>query len=162
MKKNQAWIELYLKWRNNIMNSKILIFACLAIVTIFIGGCNSSEGGKNQEIVKDESNTVQNQKNNDNTVGNVDWPSNMPDFVPEFTYGESAGILTNRADGTQWIIVYSSVQDDASEKYAADLESKGWKIKNRGNSLAAEYGEYVISLSHMKETHAAQLNIMKP
>ena len=149
------------------MDKKNFIITCLVMVSVVCSGCSSSESDKKQETTKKEVTVEQNQKDNDKAnslAGKIEWPSNIPDIVPEFTYGENAGIITNRADNTQWIIAYKNVQDNASKKYAADLKSKGWETTFMGDTLAAEYGseKYVIALSHFKKAQAAQLNIMKP
>lgn len=146
------------------MNKK-LILVCLVMMAIVFSGCSSQKGDKNQEMAKDNSNTKQNMEDDDSDyiVDNVKWPSNIPSIVPEFTYGKNAGIITNREDGTQWIIAFGNVPNDASEKYKADLDSKGWETNFMGDTLVAEYGdeEYTITFSYFKETHGAQLNIVK-
>lgn len=136
------------------MNKK-LILACLVMIAIVISGCVSQEGKKNQETSEDGVET--------SIADNVEWPSNIPSIVPEFTYGRNAGVITNREDGTQWIIAFDNVPSDASENYAADLESKGWETTFLGDTLVAEYGqeEYTITVSHFKEAQSAQLSIGK-
>lgn len=154
------------------MNKKFLIIVCLMMVTMVFSGCNLFEESKNKETTKDKANTEENQKNDGNPdpiSSNKVWPSNMPDFVPEFTYGNNAGIVINRDDNTQWIIAYGDVQYADLESYKVDLEAKGWAVNIEKGAyetatLMAEYNseEYVISLSHIGETQGAQLNIMKP
>lgn len=146
------------------MNKKILIFACLVVMTMIFSGCSSPK--------EDTINTRQDQvnTNSDNNAGSnnpaneVEWASNIPDFVPEFIYGDNAGILTNREDNTQWIIIYENVLDDASEKYAADLEAKGWETNLKADSFTAEFESegFVITFSQIKDYQSAQLIIMKP
>ena len=151
--------------RNKKMSKKLLTIACLVMITMVFSGCTSSEEDKNQETTTNsnkESNKAPNQEDNDNSnnpAGVTEWPSDMPDVVPEFTYGNIRGIL---GYSDPWIIGYGDVQYADLESYKVDLEAKGWDVSlDKGAyetaSLAGEYGdEYVVMLSYSGESQGLQ------
>jgi len=80
------------------------------------------------------------------------WPGEIPDEVPEFTYGKVKGVTTSTVDGTKsWNVIYENVEDDFVDKYDADLKKKGFetvtmKMGDQGGSITAENEKYIIVL----------------
>lgn len=159
------------------MYKNFLIIACLAIMVTIFSGCGLLGGDTDSETTKKEVNKGQDQvnmnsdKDNDansnNPASNEVWPTNMLDCVPEFTYGEIAGILAANEDKSFWIVAYKDVQYDDLESYKVDLEAKGWwdvRLEDGAYGTAAltgQYGdeEYSILLSYMGETEGLQLSV---
>ena len=71
------------------------------------------------------------------------WPDEIPDDIPEFTYGDIIMLTTSNLDGGHgWTMVFENVPDDAFDKYKKDLDKKGFEafLANlpNGGSISAE------------------------
>jgi len=85
-----------------------------------------------------------------NTQGDT-WPSEIPDDVPEFTYGTIQGITTTDVEGAHgWGMNYRDVAAGAIEKYNSDLKQKGFKtvkvIMDEGGSVTGEKDNIIVSV----------------
>ncbi|KAF0200487.1 MAG: hypothetical protein FD170_3452 [Bacteroidetes bacterium] len=80
------------------------------------------------------------------------WPREIPDEVPEFTYGKVKAVTTSIIDGAKsWSVIYENVEDDFIDKYDADLKKKGFKtvtmkMGDKGGSITADNGKYNVFL----------------
>ncbi len=96
---------------------------------------------------------------NDSTAGS--WPSDMPSEVPEFKYGSAQENVSGMGS---WIVDFDEVDEDALEKYEADLEDAGWSasVMSVTNTLNGKFeGKYTISVSHDKEYKQVQIMVRK-
>ena len=71
------------------------------------------------------------------------WPEEIPEEIPEFTYGDIIVLTTSNIDGGHgWTMVFENVPDDAFDKYKKDLEEKGFEAFSvtmpQGGSINAE------------------------
>lgn len=80
------------------------------------------------------------------------WPDEIPNDVPEFTYGKVKAVTTSNIDDTKtWNVIYEDVRDGFIDKYDAELKEKGFetvtmKIGDNGGSITAENDKYNIFL----------------
>jgi len=80
------------------------------------------------------------------------WPDEIPNDVPEFTYGKVKAVTTSNIDDTKtWNVIYEDVRDGFIDKYDAELKEKGFetvtmKIGDNGGSITAESDKYTIFL----------------
>jgi len=82
-------------------------------------------------------------EDDDEISTSANWSTDIPDFVPVFTYGDILSITPARTSGnnTRWGLVIESIEEDAVTKYIDDLKNKGWNIDS--------------------ETHAATVTIIQ-
>lgn len=80
------------------------------------------------------------------------WPGEIPDEVPEFTYGKVKAVTASIIDGAKsWNVIYENVEDDFIDRYDADLKKKGFetvtmKMGDKGGSITADNGKYSVFL----------------
>lgn len=78
------------------------------------------------------------------------WPDEIPDEIPEFTYGKISAVTTSNIDGIKaWNIVFEEVKDGFIDKYDAKLKEKGFetvtmKMGEKGGSITGENEKYTI------------------
>jgi hypothetical protein len=65
-------------------------------------------------------------------TSSIQWPSKMPQDVPQFTYGTIAGSNNDVMGSVQ--ASFNKVTPDAFTKYQNDLKSAGWAITNATQS----------------------------
>lgn len=112
----------------------------------------SSSGEKADVDIDGKKVTIEgdNYKTELNTGGNK-WPGEIPEDVPEFTYGVIDGTTTTETDEVHgWGINFRDVPKDAVEKYNTALKEKGFKtmkvIMDEGGSVTGEKGNIIVSL----------------
>lgn len=96
------------------------------------------------------------------------WPDDIPDDIPEFTFGKVKGVTTSTMNDTKtWNVVYEEVQDGFIDKYDALLKEKGFetvimKMGDKGGSIQAENEKYNVFLMGGEETLSVGVSIKKP
>jgi hypothetical protein len=57
------------------------------------------------------------------------WPNDIPNDVPEFSYGNIINVTTQQTDkASSWSIIFEKLTDNALDQYKTDLEKNGFKI----------------------------------
>jgi hypothetical protein len=80
------------------------------------------------------------------------WPDEIPDDVPEFTYGKVKAVTTSTIDGVKsWNVIYEKLEDGFVDNYDSDLKEKGFetvtmKMGDNAGSITAENEKYNIFL----------------
>jgi hypothetical protein len=58
-----------------------------------------------------------------------EWPSDLPEGVPQFKMGKVKGVTRHQAEGKNvWNVILESIEPGAIEKYTELLKSGGWTI----------------------------------
>ncbi len=96
------------------------------------------------------------------------WPDDIPDDVPEFTFGKVKGVTTSTMNDTKtWNVMYEEVQDGFIDQYDALLKEKGFetvimKMGDKGGSIQAENDKYNVFLMGGEETLSVGVSLKKP
>jgi hypothetical protein len=85
------------------------------------------------------------------------WPSDMPNEVPEFTYGDT---LESNSGMGAYFVDFENVPSTALESYKSDLEDAGWRasIMKITNTLSGSTDDYTIQV--MMDPDYGQVQIM--
>lgn len=145
---------------------KIFIYSVFAV--ILFSGC-SFGGGQNKpstvsdskksandiaEKVIEDNNGVDVTINGEGESG-VGWPKSISSDVPEFKYGKLKVTFDgSKTEDTGTLIQIVDTEKDAFGKYAKDLRSNGWDVKDNvlkdygvpGVRLEAKRGDLTVSL----------------
>ncbi|NTW23368.1 MAG: hypothetical protein HGA37_01610 [Lentimicrobium sp.] len=145
------------------------LFLAILVFCSFIVSCqnNSKKAGEKllEDAIENETGSkadveLGNEKTVITTGGNTveidekanSWPGEIPDEVPEFTYGKVKAVTTSNVDGTlSWNVNFENVEDNFIDKYDADLKKKGFetvtmKMGDKGGSISAENEKYSVFL----------------
>ena len=85
-----------------------------------------------------------------------EWPSDMFESVPRFTYGKVERVTSATEGGMKKFNVYlREVPDDASDRYAAELKQAGWDVQvmamgPKGGMMSAQKGQIGVQFAHNK------------
>lgn len=80
------------------------------------------------------------------------WPSEIPDEVPEFKYGNVEHVtFRDMTDGKMWTMVVEKVPNDVLDKYQKELKKEGFKTSlvshyNEEGMLTAENGKMIVAV----------------
>ena len=59
------------------------------------------------------------------------WPKDIPDEVPEFTFGKMSNLATQVVDeGKGWTFIFEEIPENAIEDYKQLLKDKGFKVSS--------------------------------
>jgi len=99
-------------------------------------------------------------------ITKAEWPSDMPEVVPSFSYGKISGAETGMGS---WIVDFEDVTDDALSNYTQDLKDAGWNASaieltgmitgSYDNGNEAE--DYTVNVNMDREMKVAQIMIRK-
>jgi len=92
-------------------------------------------------------------------LASTEWPNDMPDIVPMFTYGEVSGAVVGMGS---WVVDFKNVSETALDDYTNDLESEDWsagKIAVSGMIIGTYEGEdnYSINVNIDEYQNTAQI-----
>ena len=79
------------------------------------------------------------------------WPDGIPSDIPEFKYGKISGVTSTTTDeGKMWTVVFSDINENATEKYNTDLKNKGFKtetvsMSGIGGTISAKKENMVVA-----------------
>jgi len=92
----------------------------------------------------------------------TEWPSDMFEGVPQFTYGVVERVTrSDRADGNKAFMVYiRDMAADGPENYKKDMEAAGWQsmmstAAGAGGMINAQKGNVALSLTYNNEDKTA-------
>ena len=106
-----------------------------------------TEEGDMDIIGKDGEMTIKTKDGEITATDDVEsWPEEIPDEIPEFTYGDIILLTTSNVDGGHgWTMVFENVPDEAFDKYKKELKEKGFEAFSvslpNGGSINAEKGK---------------------
>ncbi|MBW6464774.1 MAG: hypothetical protein SCJ94_04565 [Bacillota bacterium] len=100
------------------------------------------------------------------TGGGMDWPENIPDYVPRFEGNIVMVMQTGEPESFYYSIAYENINDPDPETFAETLLNSGWKIQMKTEMedswiINAVYDEKVLmttSVNTEENTGAIMLN----
>ena len=99
-------------------------------------------GGEVDVSTSGDTTTVTTAEGTSSVSESTQWPSDMPSFVPKFTYGTVESSAKTTISGlTGWTVNLKSVTDGAVAKYKADLTTAGW---TEDTSMSSEGSELIM------------------
>ncbi len=96
-----------------------------------------------------------------------DWPSEIPDDIPEFTEGKIVMVnIQEMTDGNNWVVIFEEVSQEAFEDYKKQLEDENFNINfttkaGRGIHFAAEKDNLVVMLMGDDKGATLSINVQK-
>jgi len=170
----------YSKW-----SIALLGVAVLAVVAM-VSGCGGKEtseraaeeiveqaiekaGGGNVDIdVDGDKVTMTGDDYRMESTETTEWPDNLPDDVPQFTYGKIERVARGEKAETgefNYNIWVHDIDAEAAAKYEADLKKAGWEtnavsVGEQGGMVTAEKGDLGVTFMHSKEEHRGNIMIV--
>jgi hypothetical protein len=122
----------------------------------------NATGEKTDVDIKNDKVTIEgeNYKTEINNAGGK-WSDEIPDDVPEFTYGTIEHSTVSVAEGTKTFgLFYKGVDPSVLDKYDAALKKNGFKTMKmtmeKGGTITAEKGKIIVTaIASEKGTHVS-------
>lgn len=129
---------------------RTLIPLIILSLIIIAGGCSSADSNSEKQNTAGETNNTAVVEQTNAEEANVEetntiamWMEDIPEEVPEFTYGD---VIQGEKGMGSWIVDFENVPADALEKYNQDLKNAGWSASYiamthtiTGNSDSGKY-----------------------
>ena len=116
-----------------------------------------NETGSNVDVNIDDSEgsfQIEDEDTSLSISADEEWPSNLPSYVPQFTYGtQVSSTYVDGEDEEGWTMAFESADDNAYDDYKADLEQSGWTINSNIEAgglkiFSASKGESSLSFTY--------------
>jgi hypothetical protein len=124
--------------------------------------------GENAEVdIEGEKVTIQGEDYKaEVNAGGSEWPDEIPDDIPEFSYGSIEGTTTTETDDMRgWGINFRDVPSDAVDKYESALKSRGFKTvkvtMDEGGTVGGEKGNFSVSVISGKDMTHVGIQVKK-
>lgn len=95
------------------------------------------------------------------------WPSEIPDDIPEFTKGNIVMINTQEMpDGNNWVVMFENVPEGSFKAYKKQLENVNFNINftteaGSGYHFAAEKDNFIVMLMGDEKGASITITIQK-
>ena len=163
----------------NLVKLVIPLFVLLTITGLFYSCKRAAEKveeklieksiGDNADVdIDDEKVVIQTEEGTFTTDATQhDWPTEIPDDVPEFTKGKIVVVNTQEMnDGKSWVVIFEDVQQEAIANYKKQLEDNDFKINftttaGSGTHFAAEKDNLMVMLMGDEGGASISINVQK-
>ena len=121
--------------------------------------------GKDANVdIEDQKIVVETEEGTFTSDANVkSWPKDIPDEVPEFTFGKMSNLATQMLDeGKGWTFIFEEIPENAIEDYKQLLKDKGFKVSSVNmpggqGQVTGEKGNIIVAM--MEGGSMATLNV---